>query len=217
MVRRNHQKGRVGDLPHLPLDTLLIHERQHDLRSSVVAPDSSKHRARGVIWVTMSVADPPARPDEHEHGVGSRLPRWVVDRRIRRFVEDGGADHLRGAGVDGLHRYRLHWPCPAVTPPHANGHTPAHTDPVPVAIGEVLHLQGRQKGERDGAVGQNVCDRPAVLSAQIDVEQAHDAHARARAALDERDHAAAWEAASAAAATAAISDLGFADPFDDVD
>jgi mannosylglycerate hydrolase len=38
------------------------------------------------------------------------------------------------AGADGLHRYRLHWPCPAVTPPHGNGHAPRDTTSVMVAI-----------------------------------------------------------------------------------
>ncbi len=38
-------------------------------------------------------------------------------------IDPGDARHRAlPAGADDLHRYRVHWPCPAVTPPHANGH-----------------------------------------------------------------------------------------------
>jgi mannosylglycerate hydrolase len=38
------------------------------------------------------------------------------------------------AGGTDLHRYRLHWPCPGVTRPHANGYVTARTAPLTVAI-----------------------------------------------------------------------------------
>jgi DNA-binding SARP family transcriptional activator len=60
----------------------------------------------------------------------------------------------------------------------------------------------RQAVGRDVIRGRRDLTLALPDGAQIDVEQVHDAHTRARAAVDERDHAAAWEAASAAAAIA---------------
>ena len=69
-------------------------------------------------------------------GFGEPRPLELRPDPAGEVVIDPVEARHRAAPADGtdLHRYRLHWPCPAVTPPHANGHLAPHTDPLTVAV-----------------------------------------------------------------------------------